>query len=472
MGDSLRTISLWILLPAVAAGTARACPFCAAPQRTLAEELTSMDAVVIARLTRLPPAAQAGTPGSDVPSGTFQIVDVIKGDNCVRQGQTVQTLLFGGGKVGDQFLIMGVNPPQIAWSTAQKVTDRAIRYVRTLGGLPEKGPARLAFFQDYLEDPEPLLARDAYDEFARAPYAEVQGLKDRMRHDELVARIKDVRVPASRRRLYLVMLSVCGGAADVALLEGMLQSPDRKVREGLDAMIGCYLLLTGPAGMPLIEHLFLKSRQAEYADTYSAITALRFHGSETNVIPRERILEAFRHLLDRPQLADLVIPDLARWRDWTQLDRLARLFKEADASSSYVRVPVINYLRVCPDPKAKRYLEELQTIDPEAFQRANVFSPFGGARPAAPAGGTDKSSRNGASRPAPRATAGRHREIRTSRTEEVAAAGPVRFFLRAAHERFEAQVANPMLLLTVIGILGAALMFAQWRILSGAGRRY
>ena len=56
----------------------------------------------------------------------------------------------------------------------------------------------------------------------------------------------------------------------------------------------------------------LANKKAPYADTYAAIMALRFHGSETDVVPKKRILEGLRYMLDRPQLADLVIPDLAR----------------------------------------------------------------------------------------------------------------------------------------------------------------
>jgi hypothetical protein len=127
----------------------------------------------------------------------------------------------------------------------------------------------------------------------------------------------------------------------------------------------------------VIEELYLKNTEAEYADTYAAIMALRFHGSETDVIPRERVLAGLRHMLDRPQLADLVIPDLARWEDWSQIERLVKLFKEADEKSSWVRVPVINYLRACPKPEAKSFIKELEKIDPDAVQRANAFFPFG-----------------------------------------------------------------------------------------------
>jgi hypothetical protein len=89
------------------------------------------------------------------------------------------------------------------------------------------------------------------------------------------------------------------------------------------------------------------------------------------------LLEALRYILDRPQLADLVIPDLARWQDWSVMDKLVELFKNADDESSWVRVPVINYLRACPLPKAKEYLDELAKIDPDSIKKANNFFPLG-----------------------------------------------------------------------------------------------
>ena len=91
-----------------------------------------------------------------------------------------------------------------------------------------------------------------------------------------------------------------------------------------------------------------------------------------------------RHMLERPQLADLVIPDLARWEDWSQVDRLVKLFKDADEQTSWVRVPVVNYLRQCPVPAAKEHIKKLEKIDPAAIKRANTFFhfvPAGGNRP-------------------------------------------------------------------------------------------
>jgi hypothetical protein len=358
-----------------------ACPFCAAVSQTFTEEIDTMDAVVIGQLVKLPakPEAADGEASRETPKATFQVVQVIKGGKFLLDTPTIETIYFGDGKLGQPFLIMGVDPPKLMWSTPLQLTERARKYIPELLALPKEGPQRLEFFQQHLEDQDEMLARDAYDEFAKAPYASVVALKPKMKHDKILEWIQDGDIPASRRRLYLTMLGVCGTEKDLPMLESMLRAEDRKSKAGLDAMIGCYLTLMGPEGMPLVEELFLKNNKAEYADTYAAIMALRFHGSETDVIPKKRILEGLRYMLDRPQLADLVIPDLARWEDWSSMPRLVKLFKEADEKSSWVRVPVINYLRACPEPAAAKYIQELEKIDPAAVKRANTFFPFGGA---------------------------------------------------------------------------------------------
>ena len=84
-------------------------------------------------------------------------------------------------------------------------------------------------------------------------------------------------------------------------------------------------------------------------------------------------MKSLRHMLKRPELADLVIPDLARWEDWEVRTQLCDLFIQADENSSWVRVPVVNYLRACPLPAAEKALEKLEKVDPESVRRANTF---------------------------------------------------------------------------------------------------
>jgi hypothetical protein len=362
---------------------ANACPFCSAVSQTFSEEINTMDVAVIAKLDKV--AKKSDQPGDEIPKATFEITQVIKGEGLVKPGETFETLYFGDGAPGKSFLVMGIDPPKIMWSTPLPLAERAKTYLTSILKLPKDGIDRLAYFLKYLEDEDELLARDSYDEFAKAPYSQVKELKDKLNRDQVLAWIKNPEIPASRRRLYFVMLGVCGDEKkDAPFLEDAMRSSDRKAKAGLDALIACYLTLRGEAGLPLVNELFLANPKADYADTYSAIMAIRFHGTDGGVIDKKALLASLHHMLERPELADLVIPDLARWEDWGAIDKLMDLYKTADEKSSWVRVPVVNYFRTCPLPRAKEMLKECEKIDPAAVKRANSFFPTTPATAPAP----------------------------------------------------------------------------------------
>lgn len=326
-----------------------------------------MDAVVIASSIQSDSAR-------DKENGVvlMRIEKVLKGSEYVQVGQQVVAVYYGDVTVGRRFMLSGVDPPDLQWSCLP-ISPRVEKYVSKITEIADDPLARLRYYQDFLQDEESMLARDAYDEFAIAPYEAVQSLEPFMDHDQLVEWIGDPEMATDRKRLYLTMLGVCGDEKDLPILDKMLRSSDKNTRGGLDALVACYLTLSGEKGLPLIDELFLANKQAPYADTYAAIMAIRFHGTEGGVIERKDLVKSLHHVLEREDLADLVIPDLARWKDWSQIDRLVKLFEEADPENNWVRVPVVNYLRACPQPAAKIALEKLEKIDPESVRRANTF---------------------------------------------------------------------------------------------------
>ena len=405
----MKTLIRWSVLAAVVAilalpAAAQACPFCSAVSLTFAQEIAQSQAAVIAKLVEPPPPGSL-SPQADgpLPKGKFEVVEVLKGADLVAEAglsgadaKPIETIMLEEKPVGSLFLLMGVEPPDLVWSSPIRVGDRAVAYVRRLGDLPEKGPDRLAFFQEHLEDEDDTLARDAYDEFAVAPYADVRGLKDRMNPAELLAWIEDPKVQANRRRLYATMLGACGSMADAErigrLLSGDgLSAEQTEARSGLDALIACYVALKGPEALELVDRLFLdrKDRDVPFTETYSAVMALRFLGEESDLVPRDRVLASLRLLLEEPKLADLVIADLARWQDWSAVDRLVTLFKEAQADNIFVREPIVNYLRACPLPEAAAAITQLEAIDPEAVRRAATLAGVAGLIAAAPAAADD-----------------------------------------------------------------------------------
>ncbi len=405
------------------------CPFCdPGGQRTLTEELLAADASVVAVLEKPSSTTEATSTSERDPfeeddaaaaggysGATFRIVEVLRGDKF-KPGDKIEAVYFGEDAPDKQFVIHGVMGDQLDWGTPLPLSPRGVEYMKQLSSVPTTGPDRLRFFMNYLEDSDPLLAQDGYDEFARAPYQDLITLKDSLDRQQLVEWIMNSQVGPTHRRLYLTMLGICGTDEDVAMLEGLLNYNYEAMQPGLAAMIGlmgvggsslgvplvdelahadvrakqqcldallaAYLKLKGPEGLTLVENRFLKNPKADYTQLYSVIMALRFHGEESSEIPRERLVESMRLLLDNDEIADQVIPDLTRWEDWGVMDRLVEKFKASD-EDGWIRQPVVSYLLTAAEQpgavgeKATSAVAELEKIDPAGVKRARTYLSWG-----------------------------------------------------------------------------------------------
>ncbi|MCH2115867.1 MAG: hypothetical protein MK171_13275 [Pirellulales bacterium] len=405
----------------------QACPFCMATQQTISEEIDAAEICVVAKLVET--AAASGNTAADFDPADedtdlarFSVQTVLRGDARANELDEIKVVYFGSNETGKPFLISalsldgGLPVPHIEWTTPLPLTPRGIDYVGQLADLPETGADRLAFFQQYLEDDDPLLAQDAYDEFARAPYADVIDLANRMDRQQLLHWIESPEVGPTRRRLYLTMFGVCGKKADadkleslllydyptvkpgvatllatightgpihgVSVIEELVRADIRRRQRCLDALIAAYLKLKGPSGLDLIDKKFLDNPSADYSNVYAALMALRFHGEETDVLPRERLLTSMKLLLDNELFADQVVADLARWGDWTVLDRLVDLFHNAK-EDSWIRQPVVSYLFAATEQpgdvgqRATTALTELKKVDPACIERTRRFLDLG-----------------------------------------------------------------------------------------------
>ena len=429
-----------------------------------------MDAVVIASSLQ-----NDMTRNKETGEVLMKVEAVLKGSDLIKVGQEVKAIYYGEVSIGRRFMLSGVDPPDLQWSCLP-VSKRAEKYIGKITELPDDSLERLRFYRKYLQDEESMLARDAYDEFAVAPYDAVKKLGPEMDREQLLEWIGDPEMATDRKRLYLTMLGVCGDEKNLPFLEKMLRSTQKSTRGGLDALIACYLTLAGEKGLPLVDELFLANQKAPYADTYAAIMAVRFHGTEGDVLPRSALVESLHHVLDRKDLADLVIPDLARWSDWSQVDRLVDLFVKADPDNNWVRVPVVNYLRACPLPAAKKALKKLEEIDPESVRRANTF--FSIPVPSRETGKTEASSSvdretDDKFADAPAATGNDENELGMGEGSIVAKPGQATAALGTAaltpttdsQERM-----NPWRLGYVLALALATIMIVQYLLLSGGAQ--
>ncbi len=87
--------------------------------------------------------------------------------------------------------------------------------------------------------------------------------------------------------------------------------------------------------------------QTPFSETYAALQAVRFAWDHADNIKKDRLKQSMRSLLDRPELVDLAINDLAGWKDWTVLDKVMALYDKKALNDAAVKRAVVRYMMDC-----------------------------------------------------------------------------------------------------------------------------
>jgi hypothetical protein len=187
---------------------------------------------------------------------------------------------------------------------------------------------------------------------------------------------------------------MAGGEKDAEILAKKISEPTKDFRLGIDGVISGYLMMTGEEGLEMVENTKLKkSADVPFSETYAALQAVRFMWTYgEGKISKDRLRASMRILLDRPELADLVIADLARWQDWSVQDRLMELYGSEGYEIPAIKRAIIRYMLVSAKDtdkgtdqegnaeeeashvtKGKKYIEQLREKDPETVRKAERF---------------------------------------------------------------------------------------------------
>jgi hypothetical protein len=355
------------------AAAAQACPFCNAVKPTLAQARDGAAAAFIAEAGALDSA-----PGG---KQTFLLHNVLIAPKRWGKLESLSVPTDGPLKEGTLALLLGngaadADPDQLQW-TATALDEASCAYVGRAPSLRTPPAKRLAYFAKYLEHANPLIAEDAFLEFAHASFDDTVQAVPSLRMTDLRAWLVDKHVPPERKGFYGLALGLAATPADrrqnEALLRGQILAPAIDFRAGFDGVLGGYLLLTGPRGLELIESRYFANPKAANGDVRHAMRALRFYHEYGHGIPAERQSEAIAHVLDRPEFAAEAITDLARWQYWTVLPRLADLYQRKEYADPLIGRAIVGYLRVCPQPAAAKALDHLRRVDPRGVAEAESY---------------------------------------------------------------------------------------------------
>lgn len=384
------------------ATTLSACPLCEAPVQTLSEQLDMADAVVLVKWLggTLPDEETAGTT-------EFEVVEVTRQNGkLIKPGDKISLVRYRAANPGDLFLLTGTKARTLEWNPPTEVTESSYEFLKNLPELTLPTTERLRYFVTFLEHPESMVANDAYGEFAKAPWADIVKLSDELPRKKLRQWVGDPDVAATRLGLYGLLLGLCGDAQDAELMAQRIVDPTNEdFRLGIDGVMSGYLLITRNQGLELLAETKLRpkyqqgpdgqflldkkgnKRLVPFSETYAAMQALRFMWTYgDNRISKDDLRGAMRVLLDRPELTDLVIADLARWKDWSVQDHLVQLYGQEGYDIPSIKRAIVRYLYYCSKDvdegveelpehavKAKAHLAELEKRDPKTVSEAKRF---------------------------------------------------------------------------------------------------
>ncbi|GAB4136560.1 MAG: hypothetical protein Tsb009_03690 [Planctomycetaceae bacterium] len=378
---------LVLLTAAIASpNLAHACPFCSAPSLTLSEQMAQADSVVLVKWVE-GKKSDGKIPGST----TYEIVEVSKGSKAtLKPGKKIILTRFRPAKKGDLFLLMGSKSVNIEWGSPLEVTKASYQYISKAPNPEQPVQKRLVYFMKYLEFPDLLVSNDAYAEFANAPYKDIAAIADKMPRDRIRKWVASKETPQTRLGLYGLMLGLCGKPADAELMKKKILAKSDDFRLGIDGVMSGYLLLTGEEGLEVLdEHKLDSSSKVPFSETYAAMQALRFLWTYSpKTVEKSRLRKSMRNLLKRPELADLVIADLARWKDWSIQDQLMKLYTKKEYNIPSIKRAIVRYMLVCANDKdekssngkvpqhvldARKNLAMLEKTDPKTVRNAKRF---------------------------------------------------------------------------------------------------
>lgn len=382
----------------------RACPFCGEPTLTLSEQLGKADDVVLAEWV-------SNSDKLGAQSTKYEIVQIARDPLKkwkIGQNVTVERLI--PGKSGNLALLLGKRPTLgktelTEWRDPIEITEVAYQYVLQAPSPETPVSKRLAYFSRFLEFGDPVIAKDAYGEFANSSYKDIVPVAKKLSAAKIRKWIFDSnrKELQTRRGLYGMLLGLCGDGSDIARLEEVIrENPVDELRLGIDGMIGGYLLLAGADGLAVIEKAKFLASNVPFSETHSTLNALRFlwtYGEGR--IPAERLRESLRLLLNQPQLAELAVIDLARWKDWKIQPQLMKLYDSGgEYSDVRMKRAIIKFMLVStrdlpkglpPNPPAAdlpghvrfglECIETLRGRDPALVAESEKYFPRAKSRP-------------------------------------------------------------------------------------------
>jgi hypothetical protein len=347
-----------------------ACPFCQGGSQTLTKESEQAAIILFGRL------ANAKLDPNDPNTGTTDLIieTVVKAHDSVAGKQSIvlpryivpdkdtRVLVFCDfyqGKI-DPYRCLGV-----------RADSPIANYLKGALAVKDKDTAtRLRYFLNYLEDKDPEVSGDAYNEFGLADYKEFRPVAEKAPADVVAKWITDPNTAPIRLGLYGSILGHCGKPEHAPLLRRMLEESQGRSASGIDGLLAGYIMLDPKGGWAYLQSI-LNDEKRDFLLRYAVLrTARFFRDYRPDVIKPDAVADAVAALLDQKDIADMAVEELRKWGEWRYGDRIFAMFSRPGFQERIIRRAILRYALSCPpgDARAAEFIaarkkEDAQWVD-------------------------------------------------------------------------------------------------------------
>jgi len=341
----------------------------------------------------------AKEPGAnDLGRTTFEILDVAKSKSgLLKPGAKIDWPQFLPEDDGTSYVMIFERGK---WKAPGETDDVFWDYLKNLPPpTTDKHVAikRLRWFLGYVGDSNATISGDAITEVFDRDLSDIRALHDLLPEAKLRELVFDSSTSANHRGEYAILLAMCGNQKDRQPLRLLAFDHPEDYRRDASGIMVAYLILSDLVGLDEIGERLFKAKTFEtpegkttpmpFSETYAAWTAVGVMRDQfPDVIPPDRANQALHLLLNRPELADLAISDLARAKDWTLQDRLMSMYDGEEFDIPSVKRAIVRYFMMCADQMpndseeakslietAKRNLKLLEQKDPKTVKNVKRF---------------------------------------------------------------------------------------------------
>jgi hypothetical protein len=227
--------------------------------------------------------------------------------------------------------------------------------------------AALLYYSKFLDNPDELIAEDAFLEFARSSDQEVGQAAKKLSPARLRTLLQNPKLDPDRISLFAFLLGNCGDAADADFLRQRIDQAKGDDMRALDGLLGGYIALRPSEGWKLTRDILSNARH-DFLKKYAALRAVRFYMGWQPQAMKTSMLAAYQLVIPDGEMADLATEDLRRWKLWDLTPLILAQYGKATHDAPIVKRGIVRYALSCPLPESQRFLERIRGKDGELIR--------------------------------------------------------------------------------------------------------